>query len=314
MRYVLLIVLAGMWLSGCGPTVSGPGQLEKEASSRAFNSSDPQIAEQFLAQYPNSIYGSNVRDRLDVLKKQQQEASFYAPYQQQDTAAGYREFLAKYPGSAFADNALLRIAELDPDGDFEPYRKRDTVEGYEEFLATRHTNHKYFSTALERLSALTGRSTIAKSPGAIIVTAGAISQPYEVLGEVNVNTRGMINLGSVLNDALFRSPLAVAAGGRTPVAHTEQMNKILKEKAREQYGHKVDAIINTTYKTDHDGDVFASGLAVHFVEQKSPEPQQAAPPERRLEDRLKELRDLREKGLISPEDYYQKRQELLQGL
>lgn len=314
MRYVLLIMLTGMWLSGCGPTVPRPGQLEKEASSRAFNSSDPQIAEQFLAQYPNSIYASNVRDRLDTLKRQQQEASLYAPYQQRDTAVGYREFLAKYPKSAFADNALLRIAELDPDGDFEPYRKRDTVEGYEEFLATRHTNHKYFVTALERIAALTGRSTIAKSPGTIIVTAGSISQPYEVLGEVHVNTRGMINFGSTLNDALFRSPLAVAAGGRTPVAHTEQMNKFLKEKAREQYGHKVDAIINTAYKTDHDGDVFASGLAVHFVEQKSSEPPRTAPPERRLEDRLKELRDLREKGLISAEEYYQKRQELLQGL
>lgn len=149
----------------------------------------------------------------------------------------------------------------------------------------------------------------------IVVTAGPISQPYEVLGEVHVNTRGMINFGSALNDALFRSPLAVAAGGRTPVAHTEQMNKFLKEKAREQYGNKVDAIINTTYNTDHDGDVFASGLAVHFVEQKPPETQQqAAPPGRHLEDRLKELKDLREKGLISVEEYNQKRQELLQGL
>ena len=109
MRYVLLIVLAGMWLSGCSPTVSRPGQLEEEASSRTFNSSDPQVAEQFLAQYPNSIYASNVRDRLEVLKGQQQEASLYASYQQRDTAAGYREFLAKYPKSPFADNALLRV-------------------------------------------------------------------------------------------------------------------------------------------------------------------------------------------------------------
>jgi hypothetical protein len=317
MRSVLLTVLAGVWLCGCGPTVSRPGQMftpEHEAYRRAFSSSDPQVAEQFLAQYPNSVYASNVRDRLEVLKKQQQEASLYAPYQQRDTAAGYREFLAKYPESAFTENARLRIAELDPDGDFEPYRKRDTVEGYEEFLATRHTNHKYFSAALERIAALTGRSTIAKSPETIIVTAGPISQPYKVLGEVNVNTRGMINLGSALNDALFRSPLAVAAGGRTPVAHTEQMNKFLKEKAREQYGHKVDAIINATYKTDHDGDVFASGLAVHFTKQESPEPQRTIPSERRLEGRLKELKDLRERGLISAEEYYQKRQELLQGL
>jgi hypothetical protein len=124
----------------------------------------------------------------------------------------------------------------------------------------------------------------------------------------------MINFGSALNDALFRSPLAVAIGGRTPVAHTEQMNEFLKEKAQERYGNKVDAIINATYNTDHDGDVFASGLAVHFVEQKSSEPQRTAPPDRRLEDRLKELKDLREKGLISAEEYNKKRQELIQGL
>jgi hypothetical protein len=124
----------------------------------------------------------------------------------------------------------------------------------------------------------------------------------------------MINFGSTLNDALFHSPLAVAAGGRTSVAHAEQMNKFLKEKARQQYGHKVDAIINAQYNTDQDGDVFASDLAVHFVEQKSSQTQQTAPLERTLEDRLKELKDLREKGLISIEEYSQKRQELLRGL
>lgn len=99
---------------------------------------------------------------------------------------------------------------------------------------------------------------------AIIVTAGPISQPYEALGEVHVSTVGMVNLGSHMRDALFRSPFSVATAGATPTASIETMHKMLKEQARVQYGSKVDAVINVTYYTEPDGDVFASGLVVHF--------------------------------------------------
>jgi len=146
----------------------------------------------------------------------------------------------------------------------------------------------------------------------VFVTTGPLSQPSEVIGEVHINTLGMMNFGSFLNDALFRSPLAVAAGGRTAVVNEEQMNAFLKEQASRQYGNRVDAIINASYRADHDGNVFASGLAVHFIE---PQPV-AAPvaPSPTLEHKLTELKNLREKNLITPDEYYDKRSELLKGL
>jgi hypothetical protein len=146
----------------------------------------------------------------------------------------------------------------------------------------------------------------------IIVTAGPLSQPYTALGEVNINTKGMINLGSILNDTLFRSPLQRAVQGPTPTAHTETMNKMLREKAREQYGSQVDAVVNVVYRTDPDGDVFASGLAVHFAE-PTPAPT-LAPQVSTLEQKLTELKSLREKNLITPEEYSEKRSKLLEGL
>lgn len=147
----------------------------------------------------------------------------------------------------------------------------------------------------------------------IIVTTGSLSQRYEALGEVHANTRGMINLGSILNDSLFRSRLAVAAGGQTPTANEEQMNGLLKQQAASQYGSKVKAVINVTYRVEHDGDVYASGLAVQFIEEKKEEPK-LEPAHPSLETRLRELKDLREKNLITPEEYYEKRSDLLKEL
>lgn len=77
----------------------------------------------------------------------------------------------------------------------------------------------------------------------IIVTMGSLSQPHEVLGPVNVNALGMVDLRSF---------------------------KLLEEKALELYGSRVDAIINVTHRTEPDGAVFAKGLAVHFVSPPSP--------------------------------------------
>ena len=90
--------------------------------------------------------------------------------------------------------------------------------------------------------------------------------------------------------------------------------RVASLQAWKQYGSKVDAVINVTYRTEHDGNVFASGLAVHFVEQQSPPPSTAAPLIRSTEERLQELRELRDKGLITPQEYDQKRQDILKGL
>jgi len=56
----------------------------------------------------------------------------------------------------------------------------------------------------------------------------------------------------------------------------------------------------------------ASGLAVRFVE---PQPVSVpVAPGPTLEQKLTELKTLREKNLITPEEYYDKRSELLKGL
>ena len=89
------------------------------------------------------------------------------------------------------------------------------------------------------------------------------------------------------------------------------MNKMLEEQTLKLYSnHGVDAVINVTQRTDPDGDVFASGLAIHFVEPPKPASASIAST-RSMEDRLRELLDLREKGLITPEEYYEKRVEIL---
>jgi len=288
-------------------------QEEWRAWSQTMNTWDPRIGEEFLQQYPDSVYRDRVREKVAELRAREQDRPVYEPYLQKNTIEGYMEFVSKYPNNAYVSEARARLAELE----YAPYRDLNTALSYEQFL-TRYPNHKYAQDAKERLELL--RPSLPASPShvshpfEVIVTGGPLSQPYEALGEVHVDTRGMLNFGSALNDALFRSPLAVAVGGRTPVAHTEQMNKFLKEKAREQYGSKVDAVINVTYQTDHDGDVYASGLAVHFTEPQPTSAPTQTTTTKTLEERLRELRDLREKNLITPEEYYEKRSELLKGL
>jgi hypothetical protein len=87
------------------------------------------------------------------------------------------------------------------------------------------------------------------------------------------------------------------------------MNKKLKDEARTRYGSAVSAVINVSYRTDPDGDIYASGLAVRFVEPQAP--QAVSPSSPTLEQKLTELKSLREKGLITSEEYYEKRSELL---
>jgi hypothetical protein len=107
---------------------------------------------------------------------------------------------------------------------------------------------------------------------------------------------------------------AVAAGGATPMANERQMNDLLKNQSRQQYGNRADAVINVTYRATHDGKVYASGLAVQFIEQKKAVAETMAAPAPNLESRLQELKTLREKGLITSEEYYEKRSEILKGL
>lgn len=143
----------------------------------------------------------------------------------------------------------------------------------------------------------------------IIVTAGPLTQPYEVLGEVHADTTDLFLTTSFLRDSLFRSPFSVAVQGASPKLSYSQMDERLRNKAVELYGTRVDAVINVTYRTDPDGHVFADGLAVRFT----PQPPSFAPV-RSAEESLKELRGLLDQGLITQEEYERKREEILNEL
>ena len=94
-----------------------------------------------------------------------------------------------------------------------------------------------------------------------------------------------------------------------PQATAEEMRQ--REEAQKN-GSQVSAVINVNYQTRPDGEVFANGLAVHFPEPPSPPAPVAPAPS--LEQKLIELKSLREKNLITPEEYHEKRSELLKGL
>ena len=146
----------------------------------------------------------------------------------------------------------------------------------------------------------------------LVVTTGSLSQSYEALGEVRANTTDVLLSTADLRDALFRSRLSVTVQGKSLKLSYPQMDERLRTKAQAQYGTRVNAVINVTYRTDPDGDVYAFGLAVHFTE---PQPTPLAAPVpigKILEGRLKELRRLREQNLITPEEYDDKRSELLE--
>ena len=57
------------------------------------------------------------------------DEKYYLPYRQKHTVAGYKEFIARYPGNMFITEAQMWIDALQ----FAPYEKLDTVEGYKEF-------------------------------------------------------------------------------------------------------------------------------------------------------------------------------------
>ena len=65
----------------------------------------------------------------------------YQPYRQQQTIAGYREFIARYPDNRFVEDAQAQIEDLE----FAPYEKANTIEAYMEFAAryphNRHSLH-----------------------------------------------------------------------------------------------------------------------------------------------------------------------------
>lgn len=144
------------------------------------------------------------------------------------------------------------------------------------------------------------------APATVIVTAGDLSRPYDILGEVQIDTTEESSGGAVFKDAFLRG--AIAADIRpTLKGDTAEMYEALRSVALAQHGAKVDAIINVNV-SEVDHDVFVRGVAVHFVERET----QAK--KRTVSDRLDELDRLGRSGMITPEEYRARRKAILEDL
>lgn len=140
----------------------------------------------------------------------------------------------------------------------------------------------------------------------VVVTAGDLSRPYEILGDVQVDTTEKDNSGAVATDALLRGPL-LSTIRPTMKGDTSEMLGALRDVAIARFGARVDAVINATVFTQG-RDYFARGVAVHFVEHA------AAPAARTITERLDELDKLGASGAITPAEYRERRKAILSDL
>ena len=151
-----------------------------------------------------------------------------------------------------------------------------------------------------------------KPLGDIIVTAGTISQPHRILGTVSVNTANVVRVD------VGRAVAGAITGTRTtklpstPDASLSEMYERLRRRAREVYGFNADGVINATYHVEPDGDTFADGVAIEFLEGQRREPPNSVRPP--IKDRLRTLEGLREAGLISEDEFSRKKAQILDEL
>lgn len=139
----------------------------------------------------------------------------------------------------------------------------------------------------------------------IVVLPGEVSRPHKVLGEVTANRSDM------RKHLVRMSP--------------QGLDRVLRIKAYEAYGHSVDALITTgtTFEGTRLGysawrgirnraaDGFARALAIQYTPDESkPTP---VPPRRTISTRLQELQDAREKQLISEEEFDEQRLRIIHG-
>jgi hypothetical protein len=138
----------------------------------------------------------------------------------------------------------------------------------------------------------------------IVVSAGPLQQPHELLGNVDF---GKLGFDRTEGGAIAVRGFAFAWARRTfSKATPAEINALLRKRALYQYGERVDALINVGYQSDPANNVFATAVAVHFTE-GAPQPSSAT-------TRLNELEKLHKSGLIDQREYEQKRAEILRGL
>lgn len=155
------------------------------------------------------------------------------------------------------------------------------------------------------------RETTATAPAPVLVTAGDLSRPYEILGEVSLDTTG--ERSNVMSDVVLHGAI-LATVRPTPKGDAAAMLENLRAAALAKYGAKVDAVINVT--TDTVGrEVYARGVAVHFVDQRPAKPESGrGSTERSVTDRLRELDQLGASGAITPQEYRARRKAILEDL
>ncbi len=127
-------------------------------------------------------------------RKFQHHKQEFRPYEQQNTIAAYKEFLAKHPKNMFAGTAQKAIVDLE----FSPYEKRNTIEGYMEFKML-HPDNPHVDTAnwnieqieikrYDKMDTIAGyKEFLVKYPESIFaVTAKKRLQELEIRGLDNV--------------------------------------------------------------------------------------------------------------------------------
>ena len=144
-----------------------------------------------------------------------------------------------------------------------------------------------------------------QKPPEVVITAGDLSQPYEILGDVQVDTTDESNFGAAAKDVFARGALLATIKPELKGEHAEMLYA-LRAAAIAKYGAKVDAVINTDVFTE-DRDVYARGTAVHFVEALAAKP-------RTVSERLEELDKLGGAGMITPQEYKARRKAILEDL
>lgn len=138
----------------------------------------------------------------------------------------------------------------------------------------------------------------------IVVSTGDLQRPYEIIGNVDF---GKLAFDRTDAGAVAIKGLVVAWAQRTfSKAPPAEINALMRKRALRQYGDRVDALINVNYQSDPANSVFATAVAVHFVDN--------GPSTGTASARLGELEKLRKDGLIDQREYEQKRAEILRGL
>jgi hypothetical protein len=151
-----------------------------------------------------------------------------------------------------------------------------------------------------------GRAVIEHADQVTVYSGGLPpNRPYRVLGPVD--------LGAAGTDRTFGFAYGgIAIAERTVETHyPAEMDVYLRRLACFLYGYDVDAVINADYWAIPGGTVFAKGIAVHFTNGSD---SSSAPPATDPGHRLEQLQNLKDRGLITDDEYERKRHELLEGL